>query len=85
MSERIEDRRQTTRKRTLKGARIIFNHRRSVINCVVHNLTAHGALLRVPNIFGIPSDFDIQLDGEAEHHSAHVVWRNKDKLGVRWD
>ena len=73
------------RKRTLKGARIIFNHRRSVITCVVHNLTARGALLRVPHVFGIPTHFEFQLDGEATHHSAHVVWRDKDKLGVSWD
>jgi hypothetical protein len=83
MSELKHDCRQSPRRRTLKGTRIVFNDRRSVIDCVVRNLSAHGALLLVPHVAGIPKDFDVCIDGET--HAAHVVWMGKDSLGITWD
>ena len=84
MSELKVDSRRSPRRRTLKGARIIFNDRRSVIDCVVRNLSAQGALLLVPNVVGIPSDFDLYIDGETDCHHAHVAWKGKGRLGVSW-
>ena len=84
MSELKHDLRQSPRRRTLKGARIVFNDRRSVIDCVVRNLSAHGALLLLPNVAGVPNDFDLCIDGETACHLAHVVWKSKGSMGVRW-
>jgi hypothetical protein len=85
MSGLHEERRRSPRKRTLKGAKIIFNHRHCVVDCVVRNLTSQGALLIVPNVAGIPNDFDLYIDGEPNNHSAHVIWKTKNSLGVAWD
>ena len=84
MSELREDRRRLPRRRTLKGARIIFNNRRSVIDCVVRNLTPQGALLVVPNVVGVPGDFDLYIKGETDSHAAHVIWKGKGTLRVSW-
>ena len=45
MSEVKEDGRLSPRKRALKSGRIVFNHRHSVIDCVVRNVSANGARL----------------------------------------
>jgi len=81
MAEVKEERRRDLRRRTLKSARIVFNNRQSTINCVVRNLSDHGALLLVPTL-GVPKEFELWLD-EANHW-ARVVWRTEDKMGVTW-
>jgi hypothetical protein len=55
-----------------------------VIDCVVRNLSAHGALLLLPNVAGVPNDFDLCIYGETTCHLAHVVWKSKGSLGVSW-
>jgi len=75
--------RSKPRQGTLKEGRIIFNHRRSVIDCVVRNLSERGALLLVPHVAGIPQTFDFCVGDET--HAAHVVWAGKDRLGIAWD
>ena len=77
------NRRSKQRQRTLKEGRIIFNSRRSVISCVVRNLSERGALLIVPHIAGIPPTFDFCVGNET--HAARIVWADKDKLGITWD
>jgi len=81
MAEVKEERRRDLRRRTLKGARIVFNNRQSTIDCVVRNLSAHGALLLVPTL-GVPNEFELRLD-EASHW-VRVVWRTEDRMGVAW-
>jgi hypothetical protein len=82
MSEVKEDGRLSPRKRALKSGRIVFNHRHSVIDCVVRNVSANGARLIVPSVAGIPNHFDLYI-GE-DHHAAKVVWKSADSLGVSW-
>jgi two-component system cell cycle response regulator len=84
MTELKQDRRRLPRKRTLKKGRIVFNNRNSVLDCVVRNLSAQGALLIVPSVFGIPDEFQLYIDS-AGCHAAHVIWRGKSSLGVSWE
>jgi hypothetical protein len=46
---------------TLKAGRIVFNQRRSVLDCTVRNLSSTGACPDVPSTVGIPavSQFEI--------------------------
>ena len=81
----LQERRRLTRKRTLKGGRIVFNNGRSVIDCVVRNMTPQGALLTLPSILGVPKTFDLYIDGEVIPRPARVVMRDATSLGVTWD
>ena len=78
-----ERRRPSPRRRTLKGARIVFNNRSSTIDCTVRNLSSNGALLLLPTSAGIPNEFELWLDGAC--HSARIVWMGDGGLGVVWD
>lgn len=84
MAEPKGERRRLSRRRTLKKARIIFNNRHSRIECVVRNLTAHGAILLLPNIVGVPDKFDLHIGGNTACHPARIVWKDADRMGVTW-
>jgi hypothetical protein len=76
------ERRKTPRTRTLKSACIVFNDRRSVVDCTVRNLSANGALLLLPSIVGIPNDFEVFLGDR--YRSARVVWKSDKSVGIAW-
>lgn len=79
------ERRMSARKRVLKTGRIIFNDKRSTIDCTIRNLTPSGALLVVKSLIGIPPHFDLSVDSDATHHKASVIWKRDNQLGVKFD
>jgi len=83
MSEGKEDRRQSPRKLVRKSGRIVFNNRHSVIDCVVHNISANGARLRVISVVGIPNYFDLYIGDD--RRAAQVVWKSAESLGVTFE
>ena len=82
MSPSKDEPRRLPRRRTLKNGRIVFNNRNSTIDCTVRNLSKDGALLLLPNVVGIPDDFELHINGVS--HATHVVWRSNGQLGVTW-
>jgi hypothetical protein len=76
------ERRHSPRKRTLKGGQIVFDGKRSVIDCTVVNMSDKGASLRLPSILGVPDTFELHIGGEV--YAAWVVWKRESTLGVMW-
>jgi hypothetical protein len=81
----MEERRTIQRTRTLKSARIAFNHSSSVIDCTVRNLTNVGACLHVTSSLGVPETFDLMFDSIRAHRPCRVVWRTETKIGVAFE
>ena len=79
-----ECRRLSPRRRTLKSGRIAFNNGNSMIECVVRNLSSHGALLELPNVTDIPEDFELYIDNEAKCHAVSTIWKRDGKMGVEF-
>lgn len=84
VSDRTTERRSEPRPRALKGARLIFNHRASVINCTVRNLSSKGAKLIVESQVGIPNSFDLEFD-EGTTRPCRVIWRREGEIGVHFE
>jgi hypothetical protein len=80
-----ERRKPPPRTRTLKKGRIAFNHHHSVIDCVVRNLSPHGACLVVATPLGIPPSFDLFVDQDPTAMPARVIWRKDGRMGVAFD
>jgi hypothetical protein len=80
--EFVGERRTTARQRRLNGAKIIFNNNTSVIECVVRDLSAEGARLRVASPIGIPDLFDLRIDRNGACYQSKVAWRSADHVGV---
>jgi PilZ domain len=82
--EFIGERRTKPRQRRLNGAKIVFNNNTSVIECVVRDLSAEGARLRVASPFGIPDLFELRIDRTGASYRSKVAWRSADHVGVKF-
>jgi hypothetical protein len=79
------DRRREQRRRSLLGAKLSFNHRQTLFDCVVRNFSASGALLVVADPTLLPTDFDVEVAQWKEAFRARLVWRRAEQVGVALD
>jgi hypothetical protein len=80
----MQERRQSPRTRTLRAGKILFNNKRSVIDCMVRNISASGACVLVANVVGIPATFDLVIDGESASRPCAMVWHANNRLGIEF-
>jgi hypothetical protein len=76
-----EERRRVPRRRTLKGAMIVFNDGRSTIAATVRNLSDDGANVRVASIVGIPDTFVLRLS-DGTTYECRAIWHKSNEIGV---
>jgi hypothetical protein len=76
--------RRSERVRTLLGAKIIFNNRMSVIDCVVRNISSSGVKLVVTDSRPIPGEFALYIPQKGYSYRARLVWRNSEGMGVEF-
>jgi PilZ domain-containing protein len=53
--------------------------------CTVSDLSSHGAGLTFASTFGIPSQFQLLIDGESCLRHCRVVWTDGKRLGVQFE
>jgi hypothetical protein len=76
------ERRSEPRLRSLLGAQIAFNRRQSTMDCVVKNIASHGAMVVFPHTALIPTEFTLNIPHREATHTAKVIWRRRDRVGV---
>jgi hypothetical protein len=79
----VQERRNSTRSRVLKGAKIILGTS-SVIDCVVRNVTNSGARVQIANTVELPDDLALTFDGGYSIRQCRVVWRTVTETGVKF-
>jgi hypothetical protein len=79
----FDERRASPRQRRLNGAKIVFNNNSSVIDCIVRDLSPHGARLVVASPVGIPERFDLRIDRNGMCHPAKVTWMEGERSDWR--
>jgi hypothetical protein len=77
-----QDRREVTRTRVLRGAKIIVQARSPVVHCTVQNITSAGACLKLANTWSIPDSFELTFEHGRTRRACRVAWRTDDMLGV---
>jgi hypothetical protein len=80
----MQERRHKPRLRTLRAGKILFNNKRSVIDCMVRNVSTNGACLMVASVVGIPSGFDLLIEGESASRPCNMIWHAPNKIGVEF-
>jgi hypothetical protein len=80
----MNERRATTRQRTLKTGMISFD-RAAGIDCTIRNISDTGAALDVASPIGIPDHFVLVIGKENLKRPCHVAWRSARRIGVRFD
>jgi hypothetical protein len=81
----VEERRESHRSRTYRGGKILFNNRRSVIDCTIRNLSPEGACLQVESVVGVPAEFDLLVDGEEAPRPCRLRWQSDHRVGVEFE
>jgi hypothetical protein len=74
------ERRNALRRRVLKTAFIIVSEKAPKIECTVRNISETGAALQVSTTIGIPTNFDVVIDGTRHH--CHSRWKTDVIIGV---
>ena len=77
-----QDRRNVKRTRILRSAKLILEHRSSVIHCTVQNITSRGACLKLANTYGLPDAFELTFEHGRTRRACRVAWRTDDQVGV---
>ena len=83
--EVFADRRCETRHRVFKGGRLSFNKGYGALECVVRNLSDHGARLALGETTAVPNAFSLQISGEDVVRPAIVLWRSPSAVGLAFD
>ena len=79
------ERRALTRLRTLQRGRICYGQRHAMsFDCVIRNLTASGAMLRVPANQAIPERFTLLHVAAGMAFEAKLSWRRGDDAGAEF-
>lgn len=77
------NRRQQMRRTVIKGARIIFNDRKSTLDCRVRDLTSDGARLDLSTPQLLPHEFELHLAGDPVRRCG-LRWARGTQVGVRF-
>jgi hypothetical protein len=78
----MNERRQGLRQRTFKTGSITLPH--GVMECLIRNMSADGALLEFLQPPLVPDDFRLFLRPDMTQRQCHVVWRKKLRIGVEF-
>ena len=80
-----KDRRDVTRTRVSRSAKIIPPRHGSMIHCTVQNITSSGACLKLANTYGLPEIFELTFEQGRTRRACRVVWRTADQIGVAFE
>ncbi len=76
----MDERRKSPRRRVQKSGAIAFDAGRSVVSCTIQSLSETGALLGLPDTFGVPERFVLRFDRVAMPCS--IARRAANEVGV---
>jgi hypothetical protein len=79
------ERRALYRARSLFAGKIIVGDGRMTADCVIRNLSARGAHVRISGAIELPRGVRLLLIKEGLLFDATVVWRSGDKTGLVFD
>ena len=77
------EQRKSQRLLRLKDGQLVFNDRKSVINCTVRNVSERGAKLIVSEPYMVPAVFELIISG-ADSKIARKVWFKENEMGVKF-
>ncbi len=83
-ADKPPEHRRASRRKTLKGARILFPNGISTMACKVRDQSDTGALIFIEIGSAIPDEFILIMDGEDLKRPCNVAWRRPGKMGVRY-
>jgi hypothetical protein len=81
----MNERRAVSRQKSFLQGRIFFNNRRTSFDCLIRDISEHGAKLKFSSTIATPDVVDLFIPNKEESYRAKVIWRNADEIGVVFD
>jgi hypothetical protein len=78
----MTERRYATRQKSFLRGCIYFNNRRTVIDCLIRDLSEHGARLRFSDSISIPDSFELHIPQKNQTLRVAARWRHGMDVGV---
>ena len=79
-----DDLRVAPRRRMLKAGVVAYNDRHVTIPCLVRDISATGARLRIETSVTAPDTFDLIIELDGMEAGCQVVWRKGADIGVKF-
>jgi hypothetical protein len=79
---RTAERRRVARQKSFLRGTIYFNHRHSVLDCLIRDISPYGARLVFSVAVGTPDTLELCIPQKEKTLRAHVIWRHGRELGV---
>jgi hypothetical protein len=76
------ERRRERRMKSYLGAKLTFNHRQSVVDCLIRNIAPSGVLVEFPDPTLAPADIELHIQHRDQSFRGTVVWRKQERAGV---
>ena len=70
------------RRRALKGGILSYQNQSLTVECVVRDLSEHGAKVIIENDTIVPNNFDLSIPVDGTRVECNVQWRDGNTLGV---
>jgi hypothetical protein len=80
----MNEKRVTPRHRVLKHGTLAFDGGGGV-DCMVRNVSSHGARLDVASPIGLPDNFTLVIEVDHFKRHCHAIWSHDKRLGVVFD
>jgi hypothetical protein len=77
----VERRRVARQKSFLRGS-IHFNNRRSVVDCLIRDISPYGARLIFSDAVTVPDVLELYIPQKEQTLRTHVIWRHGQEVGV---
>jgi hypothetical protein len=77
----VERRRVARQKSFLRGS-IHFNNRRSVVDCLIRDISPYGARLIFSDTVTTPDMLELYIPQKEQTLRAHIIWRHGQEVGV---
>src|ERR1700685_1607251 len=78
----MAERRVAPRQKSFLRGCIYFNNRRSVLDCLVRDLTEDGARIIFSHAVNVPDIVELYIPQKEQTLRAHVKWRRGDDVGL---
>ena len=79
---RTVERRRIARQKSFLRGMIYFNNRRSVVDCLIRDISPHGARLIFSDTVTTPDALDLHIPQKEQTLRSHVIWRHGQEVGV---
>ena len=81
----MQERRKVARQKSFLRGCIYFNNRSSTADCLIRDISPHGARLILSDEVTIPDVVDLYIPQKEQNFRAQILWRHNNEMGIAFE